>query len=141
MQGIQGRVESEWTTKVVSMRREGDRAAAKGYGRELAHLAGLDARRIAALDLVIHELATNLLEHAERGELWLRTVAGQKVEVAAIDAGPGIQRLERVMARPSLTGLVNVRRLAQEFEVDSTPGAGTTVRAVIGPEVRAAALA
>ncbi len=129
----QRRNDSEWATHVVSVRRDFDRTAAKRKGRELARRVGLDADRAAALDIVIHELSTNLLEHAERGELWLRTIAGKSVEVAAIDAGPGIKGLGRILRRTSVTGLPNVRRLSQRFHAESRPGGGTYVRAVIGP--------
>ncbi|MEZ4337820.1 MAG: hypothetical protein R3B82_14470 [Sandaracinaceae bacterium] len=134
-QGVTPRrpIDSQWETRVVSIRRETDRTEAKRLGRELARHARLDPERAAALDVVVHELATNLLKHGQRGELWLRTLDGKAVEVAAIDAGPGIQDLERVLNRVSVTGLPNVRRLTQELHVDSKPGGRTYVRAVIRP--------
>jgi len=128
----QRKVSEQWATRVISIRRGADRTKAKREGRQLAGQAGLDADRSAALDIVIHELATNLITHAQRGEIWLRTIAGKSVEVAAIDAGPGIQGLGRILRRTSVTGLTNVRRLSQDFDVNSEP-TGTRVRAVIGP--------
>jgi len=125
------RTPSEWTTRVVSVRRDVDRVQAKRHGRELARLAKLGAERAADLDVVIHELASNLLDHAGQGELWLRVVNGERVEVAAIDAGPGMIGADRVLARTSLTGLPNVKRLATLFELETRQGIGTHVRAVI----------
>ena len=124
---------SEWVTHVVSMRRDIDRTAAKRKGRTLSRRVGLDAERAAALDIVIHELASNLISHAVRGELWLRTIAGTSVEVAAIDAGPGIKGLGSILRRASVTGLPNVRRLSERFHVEALDNGGTYVRAVIGP--------
>jgi len=130
----QRRSESKWTTHVVSVRRDFDRTEAKRKGRELAASVGLGPDRAAALDIVIHELSSNLLDHAVRGELWLRTIAGRSVEVAAIDAGPGIKGLGQILRRrTAVTGLPNVRRLSQQFHAESRPGGGTYVRAVIGP--------
>ena len=106
---------------------------AKQLGRGLSRRAKLDPERAAALDVIIHELASNLLKHGQRGELWLRTLEGKAVEIAAIDAGPGIQDLERELSRVSVTGLPNVKRLSQEFHVDSRPGGRTYVRAVVRP--------
>lgn len=135
VQGVEPRrrVESQWETRVISIRREPDRTQAKRLGRELSRHAHLDPESAAALDVIIHELASNLLKHGQRGELWLRTLEGKAVEVAAIDAGPGIQDLERALGRTSVTGLPNVRRLSQEFHVDTKPGGRTYVRAVIRP--------
>ncbi len=135
MTGVEPRrsIDSQWETRVVSIRRETDRTEAKRLGRELARHAHLDPERAAALDVVIHELATNLMKHAKRGELWLRTLEGKAVELASIDAGPGIQDLERVLSRVSVTGLPNVRRLSDELHVESKPGGRTCVRAIIRP--------
>ncbi|MBX3275900.1 MAG: ATP-binding protein [Sandaracinaceae bacterium] len=117
----------------MSVRRESDRTEAKRLGRDLARRVGLEPERAAALDVVVHELATNLIEHGQRGELWLRALDGKAIEIAAVDAGPGIQDLERVLHRASATGLPNVARLSQELHVDSRPGGHTYVRAVIRP--------
>lgn len=82
------------------------------------------------------ELARNVLRyggggHAELEQLVRNGVAG--VRVTFIDRGPGIDDLELALTDGFTTGggmglgLSGARRLADEFEIGSTPGSGTTV--------------
>ncbi len=82
------------------------------------------------------ELARNVLRYGGGGHAELEQVArdGRSgVRVAFIDQGPGIADLELAMTDGYTSGggmglgLAGARRLADEFEIDTSPGAGTTV--------------
>lgn len=108
----------EDATQVGAARRLAARAA------EFAELPELVAGR---LGLIVVELATNLLKHATRGRLLLRTEgqgADATVDVVSIDHGPGMD-LERCFddgfstgGTPG-TGLGAVRRAATLFDAHS----------------------
>ncbi|MFF7794876.1 SpoIIE family protein phosphatase [Streptomyces sp. NPDC007991] len=117
-----------------------------------AALAGLDERRTAAAALVATELATNLLKHAEGGQVLIEVVAApapreggaesRVVQIAAIDHGPGIAdmpaaRRDGFSTTGSLgAGLGTCQRLADDFALHSTPGRGTVAVARVGTTPR-----
>ncbi|WP_449657612.1 SpoIIE family protein phosphatase [Streptomyces afghaniensis] len=117
-----------------------------------AALAGLDERRTAAAALVATELATNLLKHAEGGQVLIDVVAppapregGAKswvVQIAAIDHGPGIADMPAALRDGFSTtgslgaGLGTCQRLADDFALHSTPGRGTVAVARVGTTPR-----
>lgn len=85
----------------------------------------------------VSELAANLVFHAHRGQtLTLRPVhQGRRcgIEVRSDDRGPGIADLGAAMRDGYSTngglgaGLPGVKRLMDEFEIESAPGQGTVV--------------
>ncbi len=87
----------------------------------------------------VSELATNILRYAGKGEILLRIAkkAGRTgIEIHATDAGPGIDDVDRAMRDGFSTmkdslglGLSAVRRIMDEFEIDSAPGRGTRILA------------
>lgn len=98
-------------------------------------------RRIA---VAAYELEINLCVHSDGGVLsW--QVSNGRAEVIARDAGPGIEDVEwacrdgtstanewiRSLGFGAGMGLVNVRRVSDEFEITSKKGSGTTVKSVI----------
>ncbi len=98
-------------------------------------------RRIA---VAAYELEINLCVHSDGGILSCQ-IANGKAEVLARDAGPGIEDVEWACRDGSSTanewirsrgfgagmGLANVKRVADEFEIKSKKGSGTTVRAIV----------
>ncbi|CAL9360579.1 hypothetical protein SUDANB176_00666 [Streptomyces sp. enrichment culture] len=114
---------------------------------EAAALAGLDERRTAAVSLVATELATNLLKHAQAGEVLVDVVdppvpregrAVRVVQITAIDHGPGIADVAGALrdgfttTRSLGAGLGTCRRLADDFDLHSVPGRGTVAVARVG---------
>ncbi len=83
------------------------------------------------------ELANNLWMHSSRGGrigfTALRTLRGLGVELVSHDDGPGIADTQHALVDGFSTGgglgcgLPGVRRLMDEFELQSTPGVGTRV--------------
>jgi anti-sigma regulatory factor (Ser/Thr protein kinase) len=110
---------------------------ARRHAATLASRAGLDEVQAGRLAIVVTELATNLVRHAQRGVLLLAMRADSgEVEVLSIDHGPGMTDVAGSMrdghstgGTPG-TGLGAVRRLARDFDLHSTP-AGTVVVARI----------
>jgi serine/threonine-protein kinase RsbT len=108
--------------------------------RELATAVGFGAVDRTRIEIVILELTRNLLVHAGGGTLTLTRlsdpVRGPAVEVEAVDSGPGIADIELALqdgystAHTLGAGLPGVRRLMDEFSIESTVGVGTRVRAV-----------
>lgn len=101
---------------------------------------GFDETIAGKLAIVASELVTNLLKHGKGGELILRTVhEGDTtgIELLALDRGPGMKNVAECMrdgystAGSPGTGLGAIQRLADLFELTSTPGLGTVVLARI----------
>ena len=107
---------------------------ARRHAAELAHDCGLGEVEAGRLALIVTELGTNLVRHADKGRLLLSArVARGEVEVVAIDEGPGIPDVQRSLGdgystggTPG-TGLGAVRRLASEFDLHSAVPEGTVV--------------
>jgi anti-sigma regulatory factor (Ser/Thr protein kinase) len=140
-----------WDVPVRDSTRVRDaRVAAEGA----AALAGLDERRTAAAALVATELATNLLKHAEGGQVLIEVVAppvlreggeaSRVVQIAAIDHGPGIPDVSAALrdgfstTRSLGAGLGTCRRLSDDFALHSAPGRGTVAVARVSTTPRGA---
>jgi serine/threonine-protein kinase RsbT len=85
----------------------------------------------------ISELARNILEYAERGEISMAAVhnhTAKGIWVVARDEGPGIDNVEFALKDGFSTsgglglGLPGVRRLMDHFEIETRAGGGTAVR-------------
>lgn len=121
------------------VRREVDVYIAVSRGRELAKQIGFDEIDRTRIEIVILELTRNILVHAGEGQLALHdiTVDGRRgMLVEASDNGPGIADVELALrdgystAHTLGAGLPGVKRLMDEFSLETTVGAGTSVRAV-----------
>lgn len=107
--------------------------------RDLAHGGGLDSFATAAITTAASELARNILTHARRGTAILEEIAngnrkGLRLEFR--DQGPGIANLERALAGGNSTvrslglGLSGSKRLVDDFQIETTVGAGTVVTVI-----------
>ena len=112
------------------------RRAVTGYADRLRTGLGLADRA----GLAATELATNLLHHADPGGCILaRPLPDGAVEILAIDHGPGIIDVAAAVGGRSLPrhglgrGLSAVTHLSSSFDIDTGPGRGTTVLAVVTP--------
>jgi len=123
----------------VPINSEVDVIVARQKGRLLASQLNFSTADLALIATSISELAQNIISYAGHGEISLWAVhekASSGVVIVARDEGPGIEDLARAVRDGYSTsgglglGLSGVRRLMDEFDIESLPGAGTTVRVV-----------
>lgn len=115
---------------------DSDIVKVRQQGRQMAFQAGFGDTDATVISTAISEVARNILEYAQSGEIVLRVVdngARTAFVVVARDQGPGIPNVPLAMQDGYSTGnglglgLPGTRRLMDEFEIASTPGTGTTV--------------
>jgi anti-sigma regulatory factor (Ser/Thr protein kinase) len=119
---------------------------ARRYASLIASDIGLTETQVGKVSIIASEAASNILQHAVRGEMILRSTraqGGPAVEMIAIDAGPGIRDLDRAMrdgystAGSSGNGLGAMSRMATGFDIFSAPGCGTVIAMQVGSEAAA----
>jgi serine/threonine-protein kinase RsbT len=102
---------------------------------------GFDAALVRRLSIANFEAEMNVIMYAERATLTL-TVTRDEVRVVVADRGQGIPDIGLAMQEGWSTataemrargfgagmGLPNIKRNADRFELESTPGTGTTLR-------------
>jgi serine/threonine-protein kinase RsbT len=85
------------------------------------------------------ELARNMMKYAGGGSVLIEVVSKGRdsgVRLTFADKGPGIANVEQAMRDGFSTGkslglgLPGARRLVSEFDIQSEPGKGTTVRLI-----------
>jgi len=118
---------------VFAVKHASDVAAARRAGQRLADQLGFSETRAGQLALIVTEAGTNILKHAEEGELHIgqaQSNSGVGIDVLAIDKGPGIIDVDACLvdgmstAGTAGTGLGALRRLSSEFDVYTEPGQG-----------------
>ncbi|WP_100400718.1 anti-sigma regulatory factor [Bacillus sp. FJAT-44742] len=132
--GIQSKVEVHTEWGIVSARQAG-----RNHAKDLG-FGSVDQARITT---AISELARNIYLYAEKGEIIIEPIEevqsnGMKrgLRITAKDQGPGINNIRQVMEDGFTTsgglgaGLPGVKRLMDEFEIDSQSGQGTTISAI-----------
>lgn len=103
--------------------------------RELASNMGfgtVDQTRIAT---AVSELARNIYQYAGKGKVTISSLEGKRkgIRIVCEDNGPGIADIGLAMTDGYSTvkslglGLPGVKRLMDEFQIESEPGKGTTV--------------
>ncbi|KSU58096.1 serine/threonine protein kinase [[Bacillus] enclensis] len=122
----------------VKITNEWDIVAARQLGRNVAKELGFGTVDQARITTAISELARNIYLYAGHGQICIEKLfdGGKKgVRIIALDDGPGINDLRKVMEDGYSTsgglgaGLPGVKRLMDEFNVESVPGEGTDIRA------------
>lgn len=123
-------------------------AFARRGASDAARKCGFNETDAGRLALIVTEATTNILKHAQHGEVLVRELPPQApaggarsaaggIEVLAIDRGPGIADVRRAFddgrstAGTSGTGLGAIRRLSDSMSIYSQPGLGTVVRAIV----------
>ncbi len=130
----------------IEIRERLDVHAVVRAARAIAAEAGFSTHRRAELDIVVSELATNILRHARRGAVQVFGPHGTPAEirVEAIDTGPQIEDFARALQdgsdpsgpldplvrtrRPGLaTGLGAVARLSDGLQHTRTSAGGNQI--------------
>ena len=114
-----------------------DVLAAREEGRAVALESGFSVSEATLIATTISELARNIVSYAARGCITLKRLKGSEgsrgLTIIASDSGPGIADIAQALRDGFSSsgglglGLPGVRRLMDEFEIDSRPGAGTAV--------------
>ena len=123
-------------TERRAVRVDQDVVAVRQVVREWAVAVGFSLVDQTKLVTAASELARNTMIHGGGGEMRLQALNDgprRGVKVMFIDTGPGIADIELAMKDGYTTkgglglGLSGSKRLVNEFEIDSSPGKGTTV--------------
>ncbi|MGG1398085.1 anti-sigma regulatory factor [Bacillus salipaludis] len=125
---------NESYVKIIS---EWDIVEARQLGRNIAKELGFGTVDQARITTAISELARNIYLYAGEGEIHiecLREFGRIGLKVTAVDQGPGIRDIRKVMEDGYSTsgglgaGLPGVKRLMDNFDLISSPGKGTTIQ-------------
>lgn len=120
----------------LPVRLEQDVVLARQLVRKLASEAGMRLVDLTKLVTAVSELARNTVVYGGGGDMdWSVLEDGVQVGVRLLfrDEGPGIADLKLALTDGWTSGngmglgLTGARRLVDEFELDTTPGAGTRI--------------
>ena len=104
--------------------------------RRLTAEMGFDEVRQSLISTAASELSTNIIRYADKGRITLRTVHEvdrEGIEILAQDEGPGIENIEEAMTERFSKGnglglgLSSVKRIMDDFDIQSKPGHGTRI--------------
>jgi len=126
------------SAKKLAVEQEKDIATARLEAWSEAVRIGLSKFTSVKVATAVSELARNIVFYAGKGTVELRAVRDEKgpvLQIIASDQGPGIgpAKLEEIWSgtyksqRGMGKGLVAVKKLVDEFQLDTAPGRGTTV--------------
>ncbi|GEN86046.1 anti-sigma regulatory factor [Oceanobacillus sp. FSL W8-0428] len=127
------------TQSTVNINKELDIVQARQVGRNIAKQIGFSTVNQARITTAISELARNIYLYAGKGQISFEVIDAfnQKgIIMIAADSGPGISDIKLVLQDGYTTsgglgaGLPGVKRLMDEFEIQSGSGKGTTVKAI-----------
>lgn len=122
----------------VEILTEWDIVAARQLGRNVAKELGFGTVDQARITTAISELARNIYLYAGQGRIEIQQLSQNGVKgilIIAADQGPGIPDIRKVMQDGFSTsgglgaGLPGVKRLMDEFKIETIPGEGTDIRA------------
>lgn len=120
----------------IPINTERDIVKARQAGRDLAKKVGFGVVDQARITTTVSELARNIYVHAKSGEIIIElTDEGKKqgLKIMAKDKGPGIEDIRAAMQDGYSTagglgvGLPGVKRLMDEFFIDSKVNQGTEI--------------
>jgi serine/threonine-protein kinase RsbT len=133
------------TTKRLPIEQEKDIATARLEAWSESVRIGLSKFTSVKVATAVSELARNIVFYAGKGIVELRTLRDERgagLQITAIDQGPGIdaKKLGEIWGgtyksqRGMGKGLVAVKKLVDEFNLDTGPGRGTTVTCMFRSE-------
>lgn len=122
----------------VEILTEWDIVAARQLGRNVAKELGFGTVDQARITTAISELARNIYLYAGKGRIEIQQLTENGVNgilIIAADSGPGIPDIRKVMEDGFTTsgglgaGLPGVKRLMDDFKIETILGEGTDIRA------------
>ncbi len=119
----------------VAIEESSQTAEARRVARKMAEDLGFDDTRAEKVAIAVTEVCTNILKHAERGEILVTAGDGSDLELLALDRGPGMANIEQCRRDGYSTagspgqGLGAILRLSDSSDFYSIPGKGTAILA------------
>ena len=120
----------------IPIRSESDVITAVMRATEYGRDCGCSEFHCRLVATAVSELARNIVKYAENGSVRMREVRSpgrRGIEVVVEDTGPGIADVNKAMQDSYSTsgtlglGLPGVKRMMDEFELESEPGKGVRV--------------
>jgi len=115
-----------------------DVSAASSKALRFGEIAGFSSTKRYMVATAVSELGTNICRYARGGEITVRVIEDEikkGIEVVAKDISPGIADIEAAMQDNFSTsnslgvGLPGVKRMMDEFEIETKKGVGTKITA------------
>lgn len=128
-------------TILLKLDRDSDNAHAIYLTRQIAVKIGFQRTDEVMIATAASELSTNIIRYAKQGEIFINTINSIEegkigIELFAVDKGPGIQDIELAMTEQYSSlpnslglGLPSVKRIMDEFYIESIVGRGTRILA------------
>ena len=125
------------TQSYVNISKELDIVLARKVSRDVAKQIGFGTVNQARITTAISELARNIYLYAEKGQISFEirdTLVQKGMVITATDSGPGISNIKLVLEDGYTTsgglgaGLPGIRRLMDDFDIQSETGKGTTIK-------------
>lgn len=116
--------------------RESDTIIATQATQKLAREIGFNLAMQSMIATAVSELGTNIIKYAGRGYILIGKIRRMKqegIEIIAEDSGPGLPDIAGALTDSFSTGeslglgLPGVKRLMDEFLIDSNEGCGTKI--------------
>lgn len=123
----------------MNIQQELDIVGARQLGRDIAKKIGFGTVDQARIATAISELARNIYLYAEDGQICFEVIDNlgrNGMSIISIDSGPGISDISLVIQDGYTTsgglgaGLPGVKRLMDEFDIQSEAGSGTKIKTV-----------
>lgn len=116
----------------VVIQHEQDIVTARRRARQVAELLRFDTQDGTRIGTAVSEIARNAFTYGGGGkvEFFIEQEHPRSLAIRIHDRGPGIANVKALLAgepRSAGSGIVGARRLMDAFEMESTPGHGTTV--------------
>ena len=120
----------------LNIRSEHDTVSARQRARQIAKLAGFDAQDQTRIATAVSEITRNAFRYAGGGKVEYAMEGdpvSENLAIRIVDVGGGIEDLDRILEgryRSSTgmgMGIIGARRLMDDFEIQSSRAAGTTV--------------
>jgi len=124
------------TILTLAIGSERDTVAARQRARQIARLLGFEGQDQTRISTAVSEIARNAFNYAGGGRVEYSIEGRTSPQLLLIkihDTGPGVRDLENILegryrsATGMGMGILGARRLMDQFEIESTPGKGTTV--------------
>lgn len=128
---------SALAAKKLFISKDSDLITIRKYGRKMTAAMGYSKTEQTLIVTALSEIGRNILEYAGNGEVILEYKNEKRRKclfITAIDTGPGIDDIDSALKEGFTTGkgmgmgLSGTKRIMDEFEIESQPGAGTTIK-------------